>query len=306
MRRTDFLLISATAFSLALISAPALAQQNDPEFSASIEIGGEYDSNVGVIELDQSTDEGDYAALVDAELGLEWKPANRLTLKGGYDFSGKAYAERSDFNQQVHRAFADASWDFDIVETGISYNHAIALLDGEEFLTLQQTSFYAGRLFADRYYVRAAADRREKQFEGQPDRDASANIIGADAFVFFNKARSFVTLGVATETEDADVDAFDYEGLKLKARVTNKFELAGLSSRFSVGGRYEDRDYEAITPLIDAVREDERKSVELGLDTALTEALSLTGKYEYADYSSNLPSADYSENTASVGVKLSF
>ena len=306
MRRSDFPLMSATILSLASISIPAMAQQNDPEFSASIEIGGEYDSNVGVIELDQSTDEGDYAALVDAELGLEWKPANRLTLKGGYVYSGKAYAERGDFNQQVHRAFADASWDFDIVETGISYNHAVALLDGNEFLNLQQTSLYAGRLFADRFYLRAAADRREKEFEAQPDRDASADIYGVDAFIFFNKASSFVSLGVATETEDAKSDSFDYEGLKLKAKVTNKFELAGLSSRLSIGGRYEDRDYAAITPLIDAVREDERKAVEMGLDTALTQALSLTGRFEYADYSSNLPSADYSENTASIGMKLSF
>ena len=47
------------------------AQAAGTEFSAEVGLGGEYDSNVSVDELDATSNESDYAYTVDADLGLD-------------------------------------------------------------------------------------------------------------------------------------------------------------------------------------------------------------------------------------------
>ena len=73
-----------------------------------------------------------------------------------------------------------------------------------------------------------------------------------------------------------------------------------------LGWRGETRDYSTITPSIGEVRDDDRNRYQAELKIPLGEHFFIQFEYEYSDYSSNLESADYSQNLAALqlGVTL--
>ena len=305
MKRNLFIATAlATLSPVAGFSAEPDSSQ--PEFKVEVEAGVEYDSNVGVAELDRNTGASDSALLLGGNAVLEWAPIKRLTTKVGYDFSSKTYSEQSDFNLQIHRGFGEAVLDLDIVEAGVAYNHATALLDGATFLTLQDTTLHVSRLFAKQLYVRLSAHHQDKDFETDTRRNAEADGFGGDIFWFFNQARSFIAIGGKSLEEDAVGAEFDHDATNLKARFSHKFDFAGKEHQLKIGWQHEARDYDNITPSIGAVREDDRQTISAEIETGLTERLALVGKLQATESDSNLPSADYSEEIASLGVRFRF
>lgn len=285
-------------------------------FDLQIQAGAEYDSTLTVAELDQTSDKGDWASVLNGRVGAEFKPAERVTLKGSYSFASHNYRQYSEFDQDLHIASLDASADVAGATWGVSHHYAHAKLASNPLLDLTKTSIYAGKLIGNSIYLRGAFTGSEKDFDNNPERNSDGKEIAGDFYYFFNGARSFWTIGVSTEEEDARSPAFDNDALKLRARYSHSSEWAGLASQVQLGWRYENRDYDNVEslpgtgndvwPMEGNTRYDRSQVVEASWALNLLESLTLETKVERGNYSSNFEAADYNETGISVLMSLEF
>ncbi len=289
----------------ASISAPALADDGARfTFEGSAGIAG--DTNVGIPDLDQNTDQGDVALLLRGKAQADFTPAEKLLLRGGYEFSQTSYQDFGAFDLQTHRGFAEAEYDFTVVKAGVLANYVHARLDDQGYLDYTQISPNISRLFGKSLFLRAAYVHTTKDFKTGDGRDADGNAGRVDAFIFMDGTRRYVSLGAEVGEEDAESDAFDLTSASAKARYIQRIALLGRDVKMRVGAEFEQRDYDDITSAVSEAREDEIVSAEGDLEIPLYGPLSVVGGYEYRDRRSNLESADYDEHVGSVEVKVAF
>lgn len=293
---------------LSCLSAGALAQTSNSPFtySGSLEAGTEYNSNVSVSELESASGESDMAGAVDAAFDVNWKPAERVSVDAGYNFTSRRYDDFDDFDLDMHLLYGDASYEMDLFSVGANYYFADAQLGGDDFLTLKQSSLYAGKLFDDSFYLRGAVNVSEKEFDGFGARDADTEGLSLDAFWFFNEGMSTLVLGYAYDDEDARSREFAYEADTFRTRYTHRFAVNGRESNVQLGGRAQMRDYKGITPVIGMPRDDRQYVLDARVEVKLMPWLAVTGQVERGDYRSRLASADYTENRVGAGLELSF
>src|SRR5690606_33372262 len=142
-------------------------------------------SSLKVDGLERTVHQNDNPRLLRGDLKAEWEATENPPLKGGYYYLGRNYRDKSEFDLASHMGFGDLSYDFDLATLGASHYLAHAELDDRDFLTLNQTSVYASRLFDQRLFVRVAANVRDKAFEGRPQRDADNVGVEGDVYLFF-------------------------------------------------------------------------------------------------------------------------
>ena len=263
--------------------------------------GFEYDSNVAVLELDASAGAGDAAALL--ELGAAYdRPADaRLDFGAGYNFSETAHEDFSEFDVRIHRGSARMSYDFGRLDVGAMLQHAYAELDGDEFLTLTQLSPYLSHLIGQRLFLRFAYADTDKEFAGNPGRDAAATSWSSDAYVFVNGLHTYLVFGHRYEDEDARDAEFDYLGHRLNMQLAQRFGLRAREITLRSYLRLESRDYRAVTPSIGELRRDDRRELEAVAEIPIGRRLLARVGVKRADNESNLASVDFSETVLSVG-----
>lgn len=295
-------------FSRSLIAFAIVAMGESAQATTEFELstGLEQDSNLNVVELDKTSNKSDLALLLNAKANGTWKPAEKLSVSAGYSYSGKNYREQDEFNLAIHQLSADVNYEFDMATVGASHYYAKAILDTQDFLDLHQTSLYIAKLINNQFYLRAAANLQDKTFANLSERNANNRGASADAFVFFNQGKSFVSLGVASEKENAKAHQFDYTGNSIKARVSHKFMIGEKEQKVQLGYRYLQRDYSGITQEINAERYDKAQVVDASWEVSLSKNIALEARAETGKYTSNLPSADYKDNRLSVQVKWHF
>ncbi|MCC5886789.1 MAG: hypothetical protein JJT88_10175 [Gammaproteobacteria bacterium] len=117
-------------FTAAVVTAlmPYGAALGDSGLSANLELGARYDSNVAVIDLDRSSGEGDFAALLAAGIGYEQPLGEKTSVKVGYNFGQSLHADFDDFDLQTHRGSIDARFDAGVATLGTSYQYVHARL----------------------------------------------------------------------------------------------------------------------------------------------------------------------------------
>lgn len=296
---------SALALALLATAAPAFGEETTKlTFEASAGVAG--DSNVGVPDLDQNTDQGDVALLLRGKIQLDGKPTEKLVLRGGYEASQTSYQDFGAFNLTTHRGFAEAEYDFDVVKTGMLANYVHARLSGDGYLDYIQVSPNVSKLFGDKLFLRGAYVRTEKDFKTSDGRDASGDAGRLDAFYFFDGTRQYVTFGSEAGSEDAESDLFDLDHTSAKGAYVQRFGMVGRDAKMRLGAEIEQRNYDAVDPEIEARREDQIVSATGDLEVPLYWSVSMALGYEYRDRSSNLDSADYDEHVGSVELKVAF
>jgi hypothetical protein len=299
-------LASAGVFAC-LAPGVAGAQATDKDkltFKLEGRVGGEYSSNVAVEDLDTNTGSGDWAATINVLAEAQLIPVEKLTLRAGYDFTQTLHQEFDAFDLTIHRPYAEIAYDFDVVTVGVLGNWATADLDGDKYLTYTQISPYISKQFGNKFFLRGAYASTEKDFAGASNnaRDATADSFQLDGYFFLDGVKRYVITGAKFTEEDANADEFDYSSATGRLRFVQRFEGFGQEMTFRIGGEYEQRDYDGVTPLIGVPREDKRTVLDLSLDIPLGEKFVVETYYKYGNYASNLQSADYDEHV--VGLKL--
>jgi hypothetical protein len=291
------------------LAAHAQSTSNDKlSFKLEGRVGGEYNSNVSIEDLDANTGEGDWAATINALAEVQLLPVDKLTLRAGYDFSQTIHEEFSAFDLTIQRPYAEIAYDFDLVTVGVLGNWATADLDGDEYLTYTQYQPYISKQFGNTLFLRGAYSSTEKDFTGVANdlRDATSDAYQFDSYFFLDGVQQYLIAGAKITEEDATGPEYDYSSATGRIRFVQRFDALGQEMTLRIGAEYEDRDYDNITPLIGAPRSDQRTVLDLSLDIPLGEKFFAETYYKYGNYSSNLQSANYDEHIAGVrlGVKM--
>lgn len=303
--------------SMCLIQPVAVAQTDKPldepaffmsdsEWNFELSAGFEHDSNVSVNELDQSTEEGDTALRLRAEVDFETKLSENTEFKLGYTFSDKSFDTFSDFDLQTHLLSATLAHDFGPVTLGATVRGIDANLGGDGLLSITQFSPYISGFAAKKLYLRGSVVAADKSFDVQTSRNADVLTLDLDAYYFLDSSRRYLSFGVESETSDANDSQFSYDGFGVNLRYTQKFDMFGRDARGRLGWRYESRDYDGVTPSIASARADDRSRFQAELMVPLSDHLFVEMDYEYGDFSSNLPSADYDQHVFAIRLGARF
>lgn len=293
------------AFSPLLLALQASASdQSDSSFTIGLEAGMESDSQLSVEEIDQYEASSDMATHLHFDAEGDWQATSNLSIKGGYHYTSKNYQDNSNFDLEISRAFGDVSYDFSFVTLGANQHKGDATLADDGFLDMSRTGFYAGRLFGNSFYLRAEVLDIDKNFDNLNDRNATGDIVSADAYLFFNQGLSFFSFGMEQEEETAQADYFNYDADNFRATFSHEFNWLNKRNRLKVNGRSSQRDYTGIYPEIGESREDTKRSISLSWELFFTDSFLMTNRIEQTYADSNLPSADYDATQLSLIFRL--
>ncbi len=279
-------------------------RERERTFTITFSAGVEYDSNVSVLEIDSSTDESDFATIFDLGAAFNVELSENTEATFGYNFSQDEQFDFSDFDTQTHRPSIGVDHDFGDFDGGLSYQYIYSRLGGEGFLRMHRASPYIAKYLFDRKaYARASYVFSDKDFIDRDDRDAQAHSGGIDVFYFVNGLNTYVLGGYRYEVNDASAAEFDFSSHSVKARLVQRFPFFDDQAKWRIGWQYETRDYDAVTPSIGVVRDDDRHRFRTSVELPLNDILSVEAELRYDDFRSNLPSADFDQNVAELRLR---
>lgn len=304
--------VARLALPLVIFSCAVKAQNSESDaagnspFSADISIGAEYDSNVSVDQVDTTTGADDVATTVDLELDFETDISSNTELSVSYSFSQSTRDEFSEFDVRSHFIAGEVTHEMGKTDIGFAYRYVSSKLDGADFLKLRQVSPFISKLFARKIFLRADYTYSEKSFNGRAERDADTHAGNIDLYWFLNGARRYWVFGYKYEDENTVSAEFDFKAHKLKVRYVQRLRFGHFDTKLRLGWRYESRDYSSITPSIRLPRDDERHRLEAEIEVPLSARLYTVLHYEYADFESNLASANYKQDIVSLKIGAQF
>jgi len=261
-----------------------------------LSVGVLQDSNVSLDELDRNSGEGDTASQVKAKLGYSIKLPSNTKLDFQYQISDRNYQEFNQVDRQQQLFSARLKHKFKVYRVGATLRKINVDLDGKDYLTINQINPYISRYFGKKIYLRMNYEFGDKIYDGLPERNADDHQLATDVYFFKNGLRHYYVASFRLKKVDANSVEFDYGSYILKTKVVHRVSWGERDIKLSAGWRFEKRDYDAITPSIDTKRSDDKHRLYASFKIPITELTYLSGKYEYSDYSSNLPSADYTQN----------
>jgi len=279
---------------------------SDQGFYGEAEVILRYDSDVAVDELDLTSRQSDEALRLGLELGYEGELSERSDFKLGYSFSQTSYEDFSTFDLQTHTVATSLSHDLGGARGGLSYRFIHARLDDSGLLDIHRVTPSLAGFVAPHLYARAELLYRNTNYLGRSDRDSEGYGAGVDLYAFLDGTRRYVALGYDYLDLDATDPQYSYNGHSLRLRFVQRFAFAKGDARLRLGWRYQRRDYRGITPLIGQRRKDNRHRLRAAIELPLNRWLDLTARYSYSDYSSNLPTVDYNQNVADLGLRARF
>ena len=290
-----------------LIPNSVLGQDADIfSYSAYVELGGGYSSNVDIEELEVASGESDIALLVDGGIDITWRPQERWRIDSGYNYHTSRFKDVDEFDLSAHMLYIDASYELDLMTLGSNYYFTDADLNNKRFLSLHQFSAYAGKMLNEYWYVRAALNFSDKNFKRTGARDAENLGFSVDGFWFFNAGVSSLNVGYDYEKEDTRAARYEYDAITLRALVIQRLSLQQREASLQLGYNLQLRDYDNPSPSIGRQRDDTRHSLNAQLTVHWADNFDVITKVKRAQYDSDLPSADYNETSIMLSAKFRF
>lgn len=292
------------ALLLSLIAMDVVAKEDSIQFSGLASLGLEYDSRVTVDELDLSIDESDVALLSRLELAMTTPLSQNMNAKLGYSFRQRNYDKLSDLDSRSHQLTADVKADLDDYKTGVSALYIDDKLNGKNFLNYYRVSPYISRLLTKRWFVRGAYLYADKTLKSSPLRDASSHGAEFDAYYFQAGVNRYVNVGYRYRQEDATASYFDYNSHAFKVRYVHRVDVGEKKVKLQLAWRYEDRDYQGNSPVINRARRDRRHRLQASAEYAVWERGVVEIFAAAHRYKSNDPAVNY--NKQLIGAKFSW
>ncbi len=281
----------------------AITQANaESKISGKFSFGVESDSNVTVSNIDDESGVRDSLWTFSSNVDLKKKVSKHTEAKIGLRHSLDRFQNLSEFDLDTSIVSAEIEHDFDKLTLGTSLKYIVADLDSEQFLSISRASVSASGLLSKKVFFRADYTYSETEFDVSANRDATKHALGANLYYFLEGSKRYVVIGYKYQDEDALAARFDRISHNLKLRYRHRFSAFNRTLIGRLKASYRLRDYDAITPSIGLIREDERYRLGADLKLILSDSLFLMLEYEFSDYQSNLPAADYERSV--LGLKL--
>jgi len=300
-------LASVSCFLILAHMPIALANSGvDPKISWKVAgtVGLLDDSNVGVDELDQLSTQGDSAITLSAKAGAKIQLAERVELRASVSLSDKSFNDFDQFDLTTSLFSLQSSYDFLKFKFGGGMRYISTDLASNSFLSNQQLYAFATHRLNKRWFFRGELNFADKEFDLESSRDTSREKIGIDAYYFLDGTKRLWSYGLqfADEQSESNNDQFSRDITTVKVKYSQLTNVFARDVRLEAQVRYQTRDYGAVDSRIGEVREDDRVRAKISAEVPIADKWFILGEYEYSDYSSNLPSADYSQNLFSIKV----
>ena len=267
--------------------------------------GLQYDDNVTVDELDQTSRLSDVAAVFDFDADYKKRFDQGTDLSVGYSLAQRTFFEESEFDLQIHNGKLGLKQNFDNFDIGVDFYTIHARLDRDGLLNIQQLAPYFTTFLSDKLYLRSSYRYQDKSFKSNPDRNAHTHAIDNDLYYFLDSTREYFVAGYRFETEDTRADEFDYNAHQFVVRYTKRWNLYGNRPvRMRLDWRYEKRNFESITPAIGEIRDDDRHRLRARFDIPISKTLTALLKYEYRNHVSNLETVDFTDNRIEAQLQM--
>jgi hypothetical protein len=275
-------------------------------FRLASRVGIEYDDNVSVPELDESSREGDGAFVADLAASYRFLDSERVALEAGYDFAQSLHFDLSDADLRSHGLWLDAAHALGELDAGLGYRFDTATLGDDGFLNLHEVRPRLDVPVRPGWTAELAVGYLNKDFLDSDDRDRDAHHVSAGVENFFQLAdrRIHASAGLRFEAEEARGAEFDWLGGSLGAGLRVPFEWRG-EWALDFAARLRLRDYAHATPSIGTARLDLEHGVGVGLVRRITRRLEARLGYRFGGADSNLPEADYLDNTVGLSLRAS-
>ena len=295
------------AVPMVLVTMPLIVYSADQKFKFSASAGIEFDDNVSVSTIDQSTGQSDEALVVDLSASYMAVESEGKELELAYDFYQSIYNDLTDFNLQIHTLSALGSWDFETYDTGLNYSYSHTSLGGDRLFDSHTLTPYIGFGGAsEAWYHRVSYGYVDKDFFSNPDRDATQHSIAVDNYYFFNDSKAYVSMGLRYEDENTSGPEFDYQGTYVNLGASLPVQVGEWTPTLKANYKHYWRDYDNVTASIGERRDDEQDAVTLELGHPLSKSVRMKLNYEWNDTDSNLAAADFEENIVSLVFSADF
>jgi hypothetical protein len=273
-------------------------------WEAEVNAGILNDSNVALDELDQNSTQGDTATQWRTKVGSKVQISDRVELKISASLSDKSFQDFDQFDLRTSLLTLQSSYDFSAFKLGGGIRSISTDLASNSFLSSQQLYVFATHRLNKQWFFRGELNFADKEFDQQSNRDTSREKIGIDAYYFLDDTKKYWSYGFSFGDEQSDTnnDQFSRNNGTLKIKYSQLMPVFGRDIRVDARLRYQSRDYDAVDPRIGEVRDDNRYRAAISAKIPITGNWFMLGEYEFSDYSSNLPSADYSQNLFSIKV----
>ena len=272
----------------------------------SANAGIEYDDNVTVSEVDNTTGLEDIAAVFDLSAAYQIYKTGGSEIELGYDFYQSVFDDLSNFDLQSHLLSVIASSEFGSVDGTFSYSYNYLKLGGDSFLKIHSIMPSVGFSFIDNMYHSLSYNYKDKEFTNNTARNADDNAAGLDNYYFFRDGHSYGYLNLRLEDENTLDPQFDYTGYYVTAGAKSVLPVFVINPEIHVSYQYYRKDYSHITTSIADQREDERSTVTLSIEKQFSEIFNIKLNYQYIDADSNLSSSDFTENVFTVTLGAGF
>lgn len=296
-----------TLIFILVIPAQVHANSDDEtnvQWKADLSVTWLNDSNVAIDDLDQDSTEGDSATKLSAKVGANIQLSEKLALRASASLSDKSYSEFDQFDLQTSLLSLQTSYEFTSFKLGAGIRSISTDLASNSFLSNQHLYVFATHRLNDHWFFRGELNFADKEFDIESSRDTSRDQIGVDAYYFIDDTKSYWTFSakLADEQSDTNNDQFSRDISSFKIRYSKLVPMYGRDIRLESQIRFQSRDYDAIDPRIGEIRFDDRVRAKFSAEIPIKGNWFTLVEYDYSDYSSNLDSADYSQNLFSIKV----
>lgn len=299
-----FALSMLTALSAFAQNAEEAAPGEGREWSVVLGLGGEYDTNVTVDEVDLSSGQSDYALIADFGVGMKQPLGEDASISVNYDISQSSYLEFSQVDRLTQILGTDFNFDLGSSNAGLSAYYIDSRLDGEGFLEYVRVSPSLSGFLSRRWFARGAYVYSERRIDDRQLRNADTHTGEGDLYYFHRGLRSYLNVGYRYRSEDSVAPELSFDAHSLKLRYIRRLMLGERRLKAELALRYEVREYWSAEPTIGEPRDDDRLRVKADLEVPLGEKLNWQLYYSYGDYQSNLPRADFTQSI--LGTRLQY
>jgi hypothetical protein len=295
---------AAIAIAALLAATTGFASESRATVEFDATVGADYDSNVGIAELDQSSGAADSVVNLGAGVTAVIKAGDHVGFRLGYEYSGSRYRQFSEFDLGLQHAVAEASVSSRILDAALTAERFDGRLDGEPYLTVTQYSPNVSKLIGGRVFLRAAFIASDKQFDALPGRNARAAAYRVDTYLLLDGMDRYVALAWQSNDENTDSAELDFHGHQAALTLGNRFVSSRVLLKTQL--RYEQRDYLNVTEAIDEPRRDRRLRACVTASMPIGRHFSLDAKAERTLNSSNFGPADLDKFLGGLELKAKF
>ena len=290
-------------------SSAAFAQDKDSPFSLSASLGYEFDSNLTVDAIDNTSNVGDEALVIDASVGFDFVDNEKFGVSAGYDFYQSSHNDLTEFDMVIHGFNADTRYSLDRTDFGFTVMFNDIQLGGESFMDMTTVRPNVGYLFgSNTVYLLGAYEYQKQNFDliDLQGREATRHS-GSIKSIFILGGGKTATIGYEYNDHSTVDPGFSYKGHNFDASVKIPADMFNRETIFRAGYRFQNRDYDAASlDYNPEIREDRRHTFSTSWEVPLGAGFTGEVEFEYISSISNFEPVDYNESITTFKIGWEF